>query len=552
MDRGEGLAREIPRDTREQPLTQLPKNFPHATNIAAKDDPKEIVGENDNYVLITGSLPTEQSKEKVLANGTSRGSMSYYLEMELKAATSDTTYRDLMSRVAADVSRDNPGQNPQVAGLTNKKIFDGSVSDSALPITVVAADAATATITAGQMSGVDRGALVAFYDPQQKYPNGKLGEGVVESADLSNSVVSFTPEKGLTVSPEQLGKAHAMILSPLFGDKPLQVVLPASDPVIDDLRKTISPSPTSKAPTLFSIANASSPTRPGDGSVIVRKTGFREAFCGGLPKTASKAECTQLLPPPSKTKCDGTPAPAEWMTTPADDAPVYYIAPAGGQPLFDRYVPASNPEASCKLLDWLTKFARQRNLLALENRESPLTRRLKDQPPPIEVQLIPVTCPSYTPEGRCVAKNGDPMPLSIRDVGYKLKTDFLYRLRIINHGDDELYITALDMSTNGAINVMYPMPGEQQSISPGNQVQTKLFRLSRPVGFESFKIIATTFKSDYSLFGQGNARSPAVSPLDSLMASVEDGFVSRGDKLPAASDSDHWAVLSPFTIKIMP
>ena len=214
INRGVGTSREAPRDVRPQPVTQLPRSFP-SNKLPHSPFSDENSGD---YVIITGSLPEEKSQETDLPDHSTRGLMSYFLEMEMRNVTSDTTYADLMARVAAEVSPKAGGtQHPQVAGSAANRILDGTIKDGPPTISVVDADVATVTITAGQMDGLGAGSLVALYGANQVDPHGadgKIGEGHVTKTFLNRAIVAFTPTTGMTVTRDAKLSARAVLLSP--------------------------------------------------------------------------------------------------------------------------------------------------------------------------------------------------------------------------------------------------------------------------------------------------------------------------------------------------
>lgn len=107
------------------------------------------------YALISGARADEYSYEKKL-DGETRGALTYYLVTNLWRARADWTYRDVMARVAADVTTNFPAQHPQLEGLgqdtelfgrrewTVQPTVDASVSNGVIQLSVGAIHGATA------------------------------------------------------------------------------------------------------------------------------------------------------------------------------------------------------------------------------------------------------------------------------------------------------------------------------------------------------------------------------------------------------------------------
>lgn len=572
-DRGTGVAREVDADNRKQPLTQLPKsssrdageiapaNSPATDAPAAADDKYDLVPANSKYVMISGSRSQEKSYEKVLDDGTSHGALTYYLERALRNVNSQTSYRELMRRVSAEVSQDNPVQNPQVSGNVNAAIFGGEMKDAEIAIHVISSDEATVTIDAGKMMGIQEGSLVAFYGKDQARLSGdagKIGEGEVTLVKMKTAVVSFSPPTGKTVSQSDKETAKAVLLSPMFGDKPLPVILETSfgdkDKVsvgiIDSLSKKLSPGSASAdvqtaemPPTLFSVskqaANAKMPSP--EGAISVRQGKFREVFCGGLAKSATAEDCQAALPAASFA-ADGKTA----LPLPADGEQIFYLTPtASGMPIFDFYVKLTDANAAQKINDALTKYARQRNLLSLENRGSSLESQIK-------VEMIEISGTAGANGFRPTGEKA--VDLKSGESAYHYRSGTYYKLRITNNSQSKLYITALNISTDGAINALYPRQA-QEKINPGVSVETSIYVTSKPYGIEQFKVIATIGESDYREYAQGKAQKDGErggkSPLTRLMQRAADGGVAhRSGEVAVDPDTDQWAVINPFSLVI--
>src|SRR5262249_12899385 len=75
-----------------------------------------------HYTLLASCHSKERSFE-IACKGDHYGSFTYYLLKELEGANSDTTYRDVFERAAAQVTYLHPYQHPQLEGEHDRQLF---------------------------------------------------------------------------------------------------------------------------------------------------------------------------------------------------------------------------------------------------------------------------------------------------------------------------------------------------------------------------------------------------------------------------------------------
>jgi|GEM_PF-1671813 len=101
-----------------------------------------------NYVLISGCRANELSNEASF-DGARHGAMTYYLARALRAAGIDTTYRDVMEQVKANVSARFASQHPQLEGTGTETMVFGAEEVLSKPYVLVEPTGGAATDGAG-------------------------------------------------------------------------------------------------------------------------------------------------------------------------------------------------------------------------------------------------------------------------------------------------------------------------------------------------------------------------------------------------------------------
>lgn len=534
VNRGDNQAREAPEDKARYPRTK-------ARAAPARKAARERIGflpPDDRYVVISGARSNQKAYEKSLPGGKYHGAMTYYLLQELRRTTPETSYMELMTRVAGAVRGENENQSPQVQGEITRAVLGGSASRKDYFIKIFKVENnKQLIIEAGAAHGVRQGSLVAVYKSGTERLSGK--EGRVALAEVK-SVGSVTAAVEITeLSPDALVSVNdqVVLLSPSYGSEPLNVALEtdadaargaAERKALGEVFSLLSDNPLIKVTWVAASddacreGRAAGASTPPAADVYVRRGTFSCAFPS---------------PPLSKQK---TAAGSE-IPHPNGDERIFYIAAKGGEPIYDFWVRASHPESARAVSEALLKLARQRNLLTLENRTSSLNRS-------VEVTVLRVTIRTVAGEREVEAET----PIVLNDGGggiyYRFKIGEYFRFQIRNKSANgaDVYVTALNVSNDGAINMMYPsVPGDLEPLKFGNAVKTRVFRATAPLGEENFKIIVTTRPSDFGPLIQGRVagqRDGDNNPLNVLLRQSltgrrsQPGVVTRG--------IDDWGTLS--------
>jgi hypothetical protein len=139
-------------------------------------------------------------------------------------------------------------------------------------------------------------------------------------------------------------------------------------------------------------------------------------------------------------------------------------------------VPTALPDAAAKVANQVTQWSRWLGVLALSNPTPTLTTKL--------------TLEGAGETGE--AREGD-------EIGIKVK----------NTSQRDIYVTILDLSSDGSISVIYPNPGVEESLPP-DKPQVQRVRMFVPEGRSSVtdivKVLATTVYINPAVFSQDAVR----------------------------------------------
>ncbi len=510
--RGDLEARESASDTREQPPYK--RKFPPTGEDRAQ-----------KYVTISASLPSQRAytRPKEIAP-VRNGALTYHLVTALRRASRQTTYRALMNEVAAAVSNEIRIQDPQVEGDKDRFIFGGAATRAEPYVEITDVRDDQVTFKAGKAHGVQVGTHVAIYAPDATSYIGK--EKWLTNATVTDvrdfMAVARVPAAGDNPKVKEVTKKAKVILAaPTFGGGPLPVSLidpSLSASSVQTLRAEVKRQLEDKqlfSNQLVQLVDEAGATQ-GAGLLRLKRGKFKDVF----------GDSKDVVPPETCTdKAD---------ELPAGDTEGYYLDEGTGVPLFGFFVRSDDEQAASKVANAIANRTRQKNLLNLENTVSSLKSAVS-----VTLQRVPGTLTYVCESGLRKAKfkaAGEPQPLE----KIALPQGVVYRLKIQNTSDMPLYITAILLSSDGAIKVIYPKLNENDPVAT-KPVETRPLATAAPSGKETVKILVTRRYTDFSFLEASAGRRSAGSPLERLLS--QSGFKSRDGGLPPDAP-DQWGVLS--------
>jgi len=259
---------------------------------------------------------------------------------------------------------------------------------------------------------------------------------------------------------------------------------------------------------------------------------------GAVLKSGKFSEVFYTEKPERRPSTDGN----STIPNPGDGDEVLYIAGTGGEPLFDFYVEAAAERAAGRLANALEKMARQNNLRALENRGSTLNAS-------IGVTILKTTG-NVRPQGQQLS-GWEAIKQRALENQIRLVPGTYYKLQLRNNSPRDIFVTAINISSDGAVQIMYPRADSgQEPLRPGMSVDTMPYMTTRPFGEETFKIIATRQFSDFRPLTQQGIRGKTPGP-PSLSALMERAMLGvRNGSLPVVSQGSEWGT-SQFSFTIV-
>ena len=100
--------------------------------------------------------------------------MSYFLTKEIRETNkSGVTYHDIMQRVAANVTRENPSQHPQIEGVSDQQLFErplvfGTESREIPTYVSASRDGDEVVLQAGRVQGLTPGSIFNVFRPDEQ------------------------------------------------------------------------------------------------------------------------------------------------------------------------------------------------------------------------------------------------------------------------------------------------------------------------------------------------------------------------------------------------
>lgn len=450
-------------------------------------------GEADElgYVAVFAARHDQQARETRDDSGEPMGLLTYAWIRTLLGAEPQTTYRDLFERLTELVAQRNPAQAPQLEGDRDKVVFEGTALAPMRYIPVALQrrdDGDTLVLQAGELHGMTTGSRFALYaagtrDFEHTEP---LAEATLTRVEPTTAGLELTDEYRDHVSLDDLAAARAVEREHVYGDNRLRVDLsalagePRGEELADELR------------ALPLVADASGAD---DWQVRVRPRDEAALF----PLVAEREDGTVL----SALRPDDTPvsefSDGEWLLADICNA--------------------------------LERESRWRFLAALDNPGPASGAR-------VQLRVVPVKVEGGD-DGEDIRVLDLELPIS-EGGEVQLASGVFVRFEIDNLGDEDVWVTVLDLRPDGLVGPVYPYPdvtvGENM-VEHGTTVRLPCddytFQIKGPEGVELFRVIATEEPSDFSVFidpqtVRGEDAPQPRSPLERLLHAATLGTRAAG------------------------
>ncbi len=533
------------------------KNNARGTGNPTSDDGINIPGEVD-YVTISGSLPTQESQEDLFTDAATKkdqwdGALTYNF-VNLLRQNPGLTYREIINLMRPAVAKFN--QTPQVEGDIDRQVFGGGSTRGAVSLAIVGepqkikktfdnqeTEINEIKLAVGAIVGAGKGAAIAVFGTKaDDKTRRQIGSGIITSAGdfTSTAEVSLLDANTKDIP----ANATVKIVSPSFNKDDKQLVALDVSPngkgageskTVGEIEAKLKDNAllkTVRTPNLLSSMTAQSRSANStvstesktDWNVAVVRGTYQDFKFGNpqpdyskITKSGGKGD--------SDDACRETTFVNGKAVAPKDaDEGFFLIDKIGKMPLYNLWYSADNPNAGKCLADALEKHARIENLRNLTSGGSELNS---------DVRVELVRLDSMDNINRDLAQcNAEKNTLAIKTDGDKaeqFKPNDLYYLKITNASDRNLYLYIYSLTTNGAINLIYPIEGSEASekIPAGKTICTIqkeiIFQTpspeNAPPGLETLKIIATKQEFPPTLLTQPEISRKGVesSPLGQLL-----------------------------------
>jgi hypothetical protein len=439
----------------------------------------------NNYTVITAARKDQTANETIdPATGKEMGMLSYALVKALESAGPETTYRDIFEKINDEVSRAHREQDPQLEGQRDKLLFSG-IARPPQPYIGVSVKQGKVTLRAGSLQAMTVGSRFSIYppgaDPKSRTP---IAQGEIVAVGATSSVLKVTPTPAAKML-EELRTARAVETFHSYGDVRLNVL-------VEDAAKRSLGSDTLGVLQAHDLLNTQATAA--DWHVRVCKDRCADE------KLSAGQEDVKFSGGVTLMRGDGS--------------------------IITRI--AEGPDIEEKVTQALEGEARWRFIKGLKN-ETSLGLRVK-------LRLVPVTDIKVAPDtGRA---------LSARDLAeevqpgaggrIELHDGDTVRIEVMNAGTKDVYVSVLDLRSDGSVGPLWPHPQLPASMSDnkipakrdarGNPVWQRIpfpfvFKIGEPYGPEVFKALVTEQPSDFSpLFSREEAEG------------IQRGESTRGEK----------------------
>jgi metacaspase-1 len=443
----------------QRPLTPNPRG--------AEDGPSGIFAEGTSLpasVVVISAARNNQLASETFDAATKKdmGALSYSLVRALSESGSQTTYRDLFEKISSEVTRDIGNQNPQLEGSRDNILFSGTVLEPK-PYISLKIDDRKVMLQAGSLQGMSKGSRFSIYPLGKDSRSGSpMVEGEIVTIGPTMSVLQITPSPDEQML-EKLRTARAFETFHNFGDARVKVL-------IEDGAKASLRAEGMRELREVDLLNVVD--RPDDWQVRICRGGCQDEKLI-LGQEAAGPNVVTLM------RNDGS--------------------------IITRLAEGPNLRDSIRAA--LEGEARWRFIKDIRN-DSESNLRIK-------MRLVPVTDVKQDPNTKLAISARDTAkevePLSGTQV--VLHEGDTVMLEVMNLGQEETYLSVLDLRSDGSIAPLFPHPLVSLGVNE-NRIRVKndkdgkpvwqripfpfVIRIGKPYGNEVFKAVLTRQDADFS------------------------------------------------------
>jgi Caspase domain len=492
------LVRRAPPDTRPPPAPAA-----YARAVAN--------GERGDYVLIAGCKADEVSFE--FTDPLSKqpcGALTYFFVQAVKSANAEqSTYRDIMDQVQAQVTRAYPSQHPQIEGAdADNFVFNSKVSVPE-PFVLASPEGDKLRLDAGEAQGIMVGSLFDVYAPGTKDFDDRPALTRIEiTADEAFSAT------GKLLKPAAVPALSRAVLRQCgYPEQRIGVYFlnPGSNSVFAGIRSALE-----SQDERIDRTHGASPR-------------FRDVYEVVSQPNQARILVEQITPD----EFNRLNAKGELADLPSNSPMQVVVMAADGTIL--STVPASDPDVKGRVLSELAQWGKWFQLRDVRN---PSPSRIK-----IEFTVKPL-------------KGRDARAPVLPDLALASGEKIVFTVR--NNGQQDVYFTILDFSSDGSIGIVYPPAGNQELLTknvPEWSDQTVTFLpAGRKRVRDTLKLVATTSPIDFTFLRQerikGLPKDPKSleNPLTRILGSA--AYIER-NVAPTTTNTDDWTTAERI-VEVLP
>jgi len=458
------------------------------------------------YVIISATNDKQLAGE-TNCGGKEMGLFTCALISALDNAGENTTYRDVFEKVNDYVLRNTRTQSPQLEGARDQRVMKLGAAPPQ-PYVLVETQGNRIILQAGRLQGMTEGSKFNIHpkgaDPKDTK---EIAQAEIARVDLTSSILTLTSSRA--PKQEDLNLARAVETLHNFGDQRLRVA-------VGDLPRAANGAAAMKVISEMKLVDAS--LRPED----VAQVRICRGACEYEIKFAKKTEAV----------------PANVFTLMREDGSVINRFP-------------DDSELGEKIRNTLEAEARWRfvkEVLKNDDRHIKLQFRL------IPVEMVPDKCQANEPDCNPLREKARP---EVVEGGQMVFHDGdLLQVEFLNTGTLPVYVTLLDLRSNGTIGPLWPHPNVPFGNADENLIKISAdgkwqrlpwqftIRITEPFGPEMFKAIATRNPADFSpladppianrgvregMRGTDRGAEEAKTEIGQLLLSASAPKLSRGD-----------------------
>jgi len=414
------------------------------------------------YVIISATSDKQVAGE-TSCNGKEMGLFTCALVTAFNEAGDNTTYRDVFEKVNDLVLRNARNQSPQLEGARDQRVMKLGAAPPQ-PYVTVQTLGSRIILQAGRLQGMTPG---SHFDIHPKGADPKdtktLAQAEITRVDLTTSILSLT-SSGPPPKQDDLNLARAVETMHNFGDQRLRVA-------VGDLARAANGPAAMKAISEMKLINAS--LKPGEVAQV--------RICRGLCRDELKAV----------TVADA--GVANDFTLMREDGSIINRLPDD----------AKLAEATQKALESEARWRYVKEVLKNDDRYINLKFRLV----PVEMANPPQCAPE---DPACNPTKDLPVPTVAEGGQMVLHEGDLVQLEFLNTGTLPVYVTVLDLRSDGSIGPLWPHPDIPLGNAEENLIKVSTdgkwqrlpwqftIKITPPFGPEMFKAIATRKPADFS------------------------------------------------------